>query len=229
MASPLHNAGRRFYMSAFSNSLMEYSPQMEVFDPSAEMEFASSRGILSEDEEIELASELLDLQTEEELDQFLGDLVGKIGGLLGNVVRSPIGRAIGGALKNAAKKALPVVGGALGGIVGGPIGSMLGSNLASMAGGALGLELEGLSPEDREFQAAKQFCRFASKAIRNALEAQPNGDPAVAAHNAAVEAARVCAPGLINIGDDPRPNRNLPSSGRWVRHHGKIILFGVFG
>ena len=42
-----------------------------------------------------------------------------------------------------------------------------------MAGSALGLELEGLSQEDREFEAAKQFVRFASDAVKNAANRLP--------------------------------------------------------
>ena len=49
-----------------------------------------------------------------------------------------------------------MAGSALGGMVGGPLGAQLGGSLANMAGSALGLELEGLSNEDREFEAAKQ-------------------------------------------------------------------------
>jgi hypothetical protein len=215
-------------MSAFRNPLTEYSPQMEAFDPSAERQFAPGI-VFSDDEELELASELLELQNEEELDHFLADLVGKVAGAIGGIVKSPIGRAIGGALKSVAKTALPIAGGALGGMVGGPIGSMLGSNLASMAGGALGLELEGLSPEDGEFQAARQFCRFAAAAVSNALQTPANVDPAAAAHYAAVEAARVHAPGLMNIGhSEAAPYDDRPQTGRWVRCHGKVVLFGVF-
>ena len=175
-------------MSDYANSLTEYSPQLEVFDSSAQTRFAASRGAFSEDEELELASELLELVDEQELDHFLGDLINEAGKAIGNFVRSPVGRAIGGVLKGVAKTALPIAGGALGGFVGGPIGAMLGSNLASMAGSALGLELEGLSPEDREFEAARQFIRFAGATVKNALDAPTSVDPAVAAHHAAVDA-----------------------------------------
>ncbi|HEY7335353.1 MAG TPA: hypothetical protein VH639_10745 [Bryobacteraceae bacterium] len=214
-------------MSAFGNPLTEYSPQMEAFDPSAETQFTGG-GVFSEDQEMELAAELLELQSEEELENFLGDLIGSVGKALGGIVRSPIGRAIGGVLKGVAKTALPIAGGALGGIVGGPIGSMLGSNLASMAGGALGLELEGLSPEDREFQAARQFCRFLGEAVRIALDAPEYADPSAAAHHAAVEAARIHAPGLMNIGQGYNYDYDLPQTGRWAWRDGRIVLFGVF-
>lgn len=209
-------------MSAFGNPLTEYSPQMEAFDPLTAAQY-ERRGVFSEEEELALASELLEIQNEQELDHFLGDLIKKVGGAIGSIVKSPIGRAIGGVLKTA----LPVAGTALGGLVGGPVGAMLGSNLASVAGGALGLELEGLSAEDREFHAARQFCRFASAAIRNALEAPLAGDPAALAHTAALEAARIHAPGLMNIAGKDGRSENSPQTGRWIRQGDQIILFGL--
>jgi hypothetical protein len=101
-------------------------------------------------------------------------------------------------LKTAASNALPLAGTALGGFVGGPLGAQIGGGLASMAGSALGLELEGLSPEDREYEASKQFVKFAGETVKSALQAAPNADPAAVAKAAAAEAARTHAPGLMN-------------------------------
>jgi hypothetical protein len=83
-----------------------------------------------------------------------------------------------------------------------------------------------LSPEDREFEASKQFVRFAGQTVANALQADPDADPEEAAHAAAVEAARVHAPGLMNIaGGNGR--RRARRSGRWIRRRDSIILLGV--
>src|SRR5450432_3603122 len=155
-------------MRTYGNPLTDYSPEMESF--AGEQEFESEgEGVFSEVQEMELASELLGVTNEQELEQFLGDLIKGAGSMLGKIVRSPVGKAIGGVLKGAAKVALPLAGGALGTFVGGPIGAQIGSSLGSMAGQALGLELEGLSPEDREFEASKQFIRFAGETVKNAL------------------------------------------------------------
>jgi hypothetical protein len=171
---------------------------------------------------MELASELLAVRNEEELDLFLGDLIKSVGSVIGKVVKSPIGNAIGGVLKTFAGKALPIAGGALGGMIGGPLGAQIGSGLASMAGRTLGLELEGLSPEDREFESARQFLRFAAEATRHALESAPGITPPIAVYRAVTHAAGLHAPGFL---DDVMP---LPSeSGRWIRHHNHIVLFGV--
>jgi uncharacterized protein (DUF697 family) len=237
-------------MSTYANPLTEYSPQMEAFEFSQsehESYGESGTGVFSERDEMELAAELLEVTNEQELDRFLGDLIKKVGKGVGQFVQSPAGKAIGSVLKTVAKQALPVAGGALGAWVGGPIGARIGSGLASMAGQAMGLELEGLSQEDREFEATKQFVRFAGEATKNALTA-PSEEFGNSARNAALrgavtlenalakakaaaaEAARLHAPGLL------RPfNFNMATdgqglhghSGRWIRKGNNIVLLGI--
>jgi hypothetical protein len=183
-------------MSTFSNPLTEYSPQQEMSD-FLETKYAdgSRNGVFTETAEMELAAALLEVRDEAELDHFIGNLLSAAGSALGKVIGAPAVRAIGGVLKKVARTALPVAGGVLGGVYGGPLGAQLGSALASRAGQVLGLELEGLSPEDREFEATRQFVRFAGATVLKALEA---GDPARTAHRAARDAARVYAPGLMD-------------------------------
>jgi hypothetical protein len=212
-------------MSTFSNPLTEFSPQMEMSEFSTELE---SGGVFEVGQEMELASQFLEIGNEQELENFLGDLVKKAASALGKIVKSPIGQALGGVLKAAAAKALPIAGGALGGMFGGPLGATLGSRLASMAGSSLGLELEGLSPEDQEFEASRQFVKFAAETVKNALEAAPSTDPATAARRAAMAAARTLAPGLIDGGrPGSKESETKRHTGRWVRHNGTIILFEV--
>ncbi len=50
---------------------------------------------------------------------------------------------------------------------------MISRKLASAAGRMFGLELEGLSVEDREFEVARRLVRFALTATKNALSAPP--------------------------------------------------------
>jgi len=212
-------------MSTYSNPLTEFSMQWES-GPDPEFGGGSGAGVFNEQDEMELAAELLDVSNEQELDQFLGDLISKAGRAIGSVVNSPIGKAVGGVLKAAAGKALPIAGGALGAYFGGPLGARIGSGLASMAGQALGLELEGLSPEDQEFEASKQFVRFAGETVRQALQSASGSDPAQVAATAAAQAARAHAPGLANVVETGAPQSGR-QSGRWIRRHGKIILLGV--
>jgi len=219
-------------MSTYGNPLTEYSPQMEAFEfPQSEYDSAreSGAGVFSEHEEMELAAQLLEVNNEEELDRFLGDLIKKAGSAVGKFVKSPVGKAIGGVLKTVAKKALPIAGGALGAWVGGPIGAKIGSGLASMAGQALGLELEGLSQEDREFEATKQFVRFAGEAAKNALTAPSCPNPVAVAKAAASEAARVHAPGLLSATPAAAAGGKAAGgqSGRWIRKGNDILILSV--
>jgi len=206
-------------MSSTGSSLAGYNPQMESFEYDFEQE--ASGEVFNESEQMELAAELLEVQNEQELEQFLGDLISKAGSAIGSVIKSPVGRAIGGVLKGVAKKAIPLAGTALGGFFGGPLGAQLGGGLASMAGSALGLELEGLSNEDREFESAKHFVNFAAETVKNAL-AQPGSNPAAAAAAALKMAAQTHAPGLLSASSG-----SGAQSGSWVRRGNKIIVHGV--
>lgn len=153
---------------------------------------------LSEAQEIELASELLGVNNEQELEQFLGGLFNKVAKGIGGFIKSPVGRALGGILKGVAKKALPVVGGALGSFVAPGIGTAIGSKLGSMASGLFEFEFEALPAEQAEFEVARRYVRLASSAARQAALAQPRVpvSPLRIARAALARAARVEAPGL---------------------------------
>jgi uncharacterized protein (DUF697 family) len=215
----------------------------ETYEAEAEAESAASmEAPLHEAMEMEMAAELLEVMGEDELDQFLGKLIRRVGSSLGKVVRSPIGRAIGGVLKPYAKMMLPLAGGALG-AMGGPVGSALGGQLGSMAGRAFGLELEGLSAEDREFEVARRYVRLASSATQKALKAPPHVHPDVAARTALRTTARRIAPGLLRapVGTAYPSGRSypavsdsmssLPIGGRrrgiWVRRGRGILILGA--
>jgi uncharacterized protein (DUF697 family) len=180
----------------YANPLTEYSPQLETYGRTRESFDQGNEGIFADEQAEEFATRLLELTDEAELESFLGDLIGSAGRALGKIVNAPAVRAIGKVLKSVAKKALPIAGGVIGGMYGGPLGAQLGSGLGSAAGRIFGLELEGLSPEDREFQASKQFVRFAAETVRNAL-VRPERNATSAAREAAIVAARTHAPGLI--------------------------------
>lgn len=204
--------------------------------------YLSDQGLpLPEAMEDEMAAELLDVHNEDELEHFLGSLFHKVASTVGKVIKSPVGHALGGILKQVAKKALPIAGGALGTFIGGPAGGMLGSKLASMAGNAFGLELEGLSPEDRDFEVAKRYVRFASHAARRAALSTPHGHPVHVAKSAVVDAARKFAPGLLSpVASAPLAGLMQPSTlatpahharyrrqGKWIRRGRHIVLLGV--
>ncbi|HLG13289.1 MAG TPA: hypothetical protein VJH03_02035 [Blastocatellia bacterium] len=181
-----------------------------------------------EAEETELAAELLGVTTEAELDRFLGSLISKAGKAVGSFVRSPVGRALGGQLKGLAKQALPMVGKAIGGYIGGPTGGDIGGRLAGAAGRWFGLELEGLSLEDREFEVAKQFVRLAGAACKNAAATSPAVPPQAAAQAALTKAAQQFAPGLVSgAAGAPGAVAGGGKTGRWVRKGNVIMVLGV--
>ena len=188
--------------------------------------------VFGETEQMELASELLEVTSEAELDRFLGDLIGRAGRAIGKFVRSPEGQAIGGILKGAAKQVLPGIGSAVGSYFGGPTGAKLGGDVASAAGRAFGLELEGLSGEDRDFEVARRYVSFAGEAVKNMASAPSGLDPRTAANAAAVAAARTYAPGLLSprqAGGESQTSSPFPGghSGRWMRRGNKIVLYGI--
>jgi hypothetical protein len=193
--------------------------------------------VLSPEAEAELAAEFMEISTEAELDRFLGSLIRKVGGALGGVIRSPLGQAIGGMLKGVARKALPLAGAALGNLVLPGVGGAIGGQLASAAGRMFGLEFEGLSAEDREYEVAKKFVQLAADVVRTATQAPPTTPPAQVAGQALAAAAQRYAPGLLQAAQDvaqglagagpglvPHHRRR---SGRWIRRGHSIVVLGA--
>ena len=82
----------------------------------------------SEAEEMELAVELLEVTTEAELEQFLGNLFKKAWRGI-EAVGSSVIRPLGGVLKTVAKTALPFVATAAGTFFGGPAGGAIAGRL----------------------------------------------------------------------------------------------------
>jgi hypothetical protein len=221
-------------MHDIDRTQLEYSGEGPSFEDEnfefAEGEFGAEGGLLSEADEYELASELLGVASEEELDQFLGGLIKRVARGAGRLIRSPIGQAIGGVLKGVAKKALPLAGGALGGAIGGPLGAKIGSGLASAAGKAVGLEGEALTQEDQEFEGARQFVRLAANTVNKAAAAPAGADPRAVAQQAAMNAARQLAPGLLRSAgavSAGMASAGRASSGRWARRGNSIVLYGA--
>ena len=236
-------------MHDIDRTLMEYESDYEDYEDEFEDEFESdydseyeyedefedeyfdSEGVFSEEEEMQLAAELLAVSDDEELEQFLGKLIKRVGRKVKKFAKSSTGRALGRILKGAAKKALPIAGRAIGTAFGGPAGGAIGGKLASTAGRLFGLELEGLSPEDQEFEVARRFVRFAGDAAKNAAKTSPAAPPKTAAKAATIKAAKKHAPGLLRTAAKPIPasmsSISSGRSGRWIRRGRKIVLMGV--
>ncbi len=207
---------------------LEYGQELEFENFEFEDEWSGEDEAFSEAELMELAGELMELESEAELEQFIGKLIKKAARGIGKVVRSPIGRAVGGFLKGVAKKALPLAGTAVGGFFGGPLGAKLGHSLGSLGSNAL--EMETMSAEDREFEGAKQFVRMCGDAAKTALSAPTTVNPQAAAKQAVSAAVAKHAPGLMT-GTKPSGSRQKsrrPSgpvtTGQWMRKGNKILI-----
>jgi len=210
--------------------------QFEFLEESEGLSYSAFESPFSEDEEMMLATELLGITDEAELDQFLGKVlkgawrgIRKVGSTVGRIARP-----LGGILKGVAKQALPFVGGALGSFIPIPgVGTAVGTALGSAVSKALEMELEGLNPEDREFEMARRFVRLAGTAAQQAAQAQPNADPMAAARAAVMAAAQQQGPGVFQGAASPAPSATATragrpgSSGRWIRRGRTIILLGV--
>lgn len=163
----------------------------QFFEHEQEDEVHEHEHGLSETQEIELANQVLEIGSEQELEQFLGDFLRTAADKAGRFARSKTGRQLGGILKNAAIQALPVVGRALGG----PSGARAGRNLGDAAR-CFGLQQEALSGDDAEFELARHYLNFADCATRRALRRFNSAPPQQVARQAATMAARRHAPGL---------------------------------
>jgi hypothetical protein len=199
-----------------------------------------SEAIFDEIEEMEQAAALLEVQDEGELDQFLGSLIRKVAKKLNSFLPPDLQTALSDTLSKVAKVALPKVGAALGNLVVPGAGGVLGAAVGSNASKLFGLELEGLSHEDQEFEVARRIVSLGAEATKAAGElGAPGEQPADAAKNALVQASQTHAPGLaaaassgaptppgyysgLRYGRGPRPR-----SGRWFRRGRRIILVGV--
>src|SRR5215208_2459700 len=139
--------------SAYEN--YEYEMYPETYGESYgefETSYGETMGPLGEAEEMELAAEFQEISNEQELDRFIGNLFKKATSFVGKMLPPGIAKNLGGMVKGLAKQILPVAGAALGNLALPGIGGMVGGQAASALTSALGLELEGMSPEDREFE-----------------------------------------------------------------------------
>jgi len=211
-------------------------------------EIADGESSFSEETEMELASELLSINNEMELDHFLGKLLKKAVGGVSKLLKSPGGALLKKGFLKILGTALPIVGGVVGGPVGAAVGGTIGSAVSKdpvEARELFDLELEGLSNEDSEFEIAKAFVRFAGNAVREANDNE-TGNPVKDAEHAMIRAARRFAPGLLrrkNYGYNQNRSRNpydqnddnnnmgdnnMGDNGRWYRRGNKIIIQNAF-
>jgi hypothetical protein len=198
-----------------------------------ELEYESSEtGELSEQEELELAMELLSVNNEYEMEQFLGNLVSSIGRGLKSV-----GRIALPALRSLAKFALPIAGRALGSFIPIPgVGTMIGGALGRAAANALELEYTGMDPGQADIEKARRIVRVLRSAIRNLSQTLGSMPPESAVRAALTSAVRRNIPSanLAALRAVPPGEMALSpaatvaaTSGRWWRRGNTIVLDGA--
>jgi hypothetical protein len=222
----MHDIDRALFESEEESELESYGEAESYEFPAGEAGETESYEA-GESYEVAMAAELLGVASEAELDRFLGKLLSKAVSGARSFARSDAGRAVGGILKSAAKQALPGVGQTLGSAAGGALGRRAGQWLGGKL--ELGLETEGLSEEDREYETARAFVRFAHEAAQRTARVAATAPPAVAAQRAATAAAQHHLPGLLRpAATSPNgPNGNSAGrakQGRWVRRGNRIVI-----
>jgi hypothetical protein len=142
-----------------------------------------------ESRSVQLAAELLDVTSEAELEGFLGRVVAATARGVGGRLPAGTGRSLVAVLARTAERTLPTLAALLGDPMGPPAG--VGPSAAETAARVYGLELEGMSAEDRDYEIARQFLRLVQAAAARAATAPASATAAVAG------AAREFAPGLL--------------------------------
>lgn len=178
------------------NRLLDYSPETEMFEAHHSQWMSQERsGVLSETAEIGLALQFLTIRSQRALDHFLMKLMRCVlrnsGRTFDPLMRDPLLRdAMHAALDHTAKIIFHTARRAP--------SACATCRLASVAGRLFALELEGLSDEDREFEAARRCVRLLSDAVARA----PKTAGAIAApavRNAVLAAAKHYAPGMLAV------------------------------
>jgi hypothetical protein len=118
----------------------------------------------------ELAAALLDVVNESELESFVGALVAETARSSGRLLAPRAARALAAELRKTAERTLPALTVALGHQT-----LPAATAAAQNASRAFGVELEGMSAEDRDFEIARRFVGFAQAAtVRAAGPANPS-------------------------------------------------------
>lgn len=211
----------------------EYDDEMydEYDDEYDEMDDEMSGAPFSEEEEAEMAFELLSVQSPEEMDEFLGKLIKKASKGIRSLKKNPF-KFVKRNLRKVARYALPVAGRTVGNFFGGPIGGKLGGKFGKLASRFFEIEMEGLSPEDQEFEIARRFVRLGGATARAAMRNARRMSPAQAARRGLRQAARRHAPGMLKPRRSNRKNSRgvsggAKSSGRWIRKGDRILIMGL--
>jgi hypothetical protein len=168
--------------------------------------------------DVGLAAELLDVVNESELEHFLRRLVADGARRSGGAVPPDIVRGLVEVLRTTAQRTLPTLSAGAGVSI--VSGASPQHSTAETAARVFGLELEGMSAEDRDFEIARQLVRFAQAATARAAGTQLPGSPGAGVAAVVAGAGRDFAPGLLAASSPP-------GIGAWRRSGSSVELIGV--
>lgn len=166
--------------------LLGYSPDFDLFDDASKVEAATSpehEGSVLESDHSEAATELLEAAGRPALPALLAQLLRGAAPAAGGTIHRAVEGELVKLLHRAARVALPTQ------------HALTLHDGAARASRFFGIELEGLSPEDQEFESARRFVELVHAAAGHAAHASPRLPPDVAAWLAASRAAKRFAPG----------------------------------
>jgi hypothetical protein len=205
--------------------LLGYSPDLDVFDDAPGARLAPGRtdreAVSFDAESTELAAEFLDLVGQPGFAALLDRLVRRTALASGRAVKDAVATELVGLLQLAARRALPALNAP---------GTADAGTASTRASRFFGIELEGLSPEDQEFEAARRFVQLTAEAARQAALAPAQLPPAAAARQAAAQAAKRYAPGWLSPRAHApalmaaRRSSSFARAGRWVRRGPDVIV-----
>lgn len=182
--------------------------------------FANEHEGFSHEQESEFedaaAQRFLELESEEELEGFLGGLLSRALGAVGGLVRNPaVQNTIKSTVKGALASGIPSVAGAIGKRYFGDQGATWGERAGKGLSAMLGLE------DGNELEVARRVTRTVVDAARRVEPLVRKGQPVqIAARNAVNAALSTHLPGIATVGARPQ-------SGRWIRENGKVVILGV--
>lgn len=165
--------------------LLGYSPEFDLFEDEASTatSFARKASVLDADRS-EAATVLLEAAERPALPAVLARLLRHAARAAGRSMDVAVEGELVRMLQHASRIALPRAG-------------IVSGDGAARASRFFGIELEGLSPEDQEFEAARRFIQLVEAAAGHAAAGSRRLPPAVAAWLAASRAAKRFAPGWL--------------------------------
>jgi hypothetical protein len=151
---------------------------------------------LSSYQEHELAGEALEIQAEEQLEEFLTNVLGGVAAGAGEPIRPAVARQLGGILKGVGAATLPGGPGLVSLMDPGP-GEVVGSKLGWIIDRLLEIDLQGMSREEAELERARRYVGIATTSARHAARAPRDVAPRRVVRSALAHALTEHVPDLL--------------------------------